>query len=114
MLETWRWFGPNDSISLEKIVQAGASGIVSSLHEIDTGEVWPLAAIRDRQQIIEAAGLKWSVIESIPVHNDIKTRSGNYKRYIANYQQSILNAAEAGVKVICYNFMPWLIGPEPI
>ena len=106
MLETWRWFGPNDSISLEKIVQAGASGIVSSLHEIDTGEVWPLAAIRDRQQIIEAAGLKWSVIESIPVHNDIKTRSGNYKRYIANYQQSILNAAEAVVKVICYNFMP--------
>ena len=106
MLETWRWFGPNDSISLEKIIQAGASGIVSSLHEIATGDAWPLDAIQARKKIIEDAGLEWSVIESIPMHNDIKTRTGNFQRYIDNYKESILNAGKAGVKVVCYNFMP--------
>ena len=106
MQETWRWFGPNDSISLEKIIQAGATGIVSSLHDIATGEVWPLEAIQARKKIIEDAGLVWSVIESIPMHNDIKTRTGNFQQYIDNYKQSIMNAGRAGVKVICYNFMP--------
>lgn len=106
MKETWRWFGPSDSISLEKIIQAGASGIVSSLHEIATGDVWPLSEIQARKKIIEDAGLEWSVIESIPMHNDIKTRTGNFREYIDNYKSSIRNAGEAGVNVICYNFMP--------
>ena len=106
MQETWRWFGPQDSISLEKIIQAGATGIVSSLHHVATGEIWPLEEILAHKQLINAAGLDWSVIESIPMHNDIKTRSGNFKRYIDNFKQSVFNAGTAGVKVICYNFMP--------
>ena len=106
MKETWRWFGPKDSISLEKIIQAGATGIVTSLHEIPTGEAWPLANIQARKKIIEDAGLEWSVIESIPMHNDIKTRTGNFVQYIENYKTSIRNAGEAGIKAICYNFMP--------
>ncbi len=106
MQETWRWFGPSDSISLEHIIQAGATGIVTSLHEIPTGDVWPLDDILARKALIESAGLQWSVIESIPMHNAIKTRSGDFQRYIANFKQSIFNAGTAGVKVICYNFMP--------
>ncbi|WP_406828420.1 mannonate dehydratase [Microbulbifer sp. ARAS458-1] len=106
MIETWRWFGPDDSISLEKIAQAGASGIVTALHHIPAGELWPLEAIEQRKALIEGAGLEWTVIESIPVHNDIKTRSGNYQQHIENYKQSIANAGKAGVKTICYNFMP--------
>ncbi|NCP64530.1 MAG: mannonate dehydratase [Paraglaciecola sp.] len=106
MIETWRWFGPQDAISLQKIRQAGAKGIVTALHDVPTGEVWPIEAIAERKRIIEAAGLQWTVIESIPVHNDIKTRTGDYQRYIANYQQSIINAASCGVSTICYNFMP--------
>jgi mannonate dehydratase len=106
MIETWRWFGPTDSITLQKIRQAGATGIVSSLHELKTGEIWPKALIQERKATIEAAGLTWDVIESIPVHNDIKTRTGNYLELIENYKQSIINAAECGVYTICYNFMP--------
>lgn len=106
MLETWRWFGPNDSISLAKIAQAGAKGIVTALHEIPTGELWPLAIVKERKAMIEEAGLQWSVIESIPVHNDIKTRSGDFERHIANYQQSLRHVGEAGVTTVCYNFMP--------
>lgn len=106
MIETWRWFGPNDSISLQKIRQAGASGIVSSLHDVETGEIWSKEAIDAQKITIENAGLSWSVIESIPVHNDIKTRSGNFQQLIENYKTSIENAAACGVYTICYNFMP--------
>lgn len=106
MIETWRWFGPDDSISLQKIRQAGATGIVTSLHEVKTGELWSKEAISKRKQLIEDAGLKWTVIESIPVHNDIKTRTGDFQRLIDNYKKSVENAAACGVYTICYNFMP--------
>jgi mannonate dehydratase len=106
MIETWRWFGPSDSISLQKIRQAGATGIVTSLHEVKTGDLWTIDAITERKKLIEDAGLQWTVIESIPVHNDIKTRTGDYLQRIENYKQSILNAAACGVYTICYNFMP--------
>ena len=106
MQETWRWFGPDDAITLKHIAQAGATGIVSALHHIPTGDVWPLAEIQARKEEIERAGLTWSVIESIPVHNNIKARSHDYQRMIDNYCQSIRNAGAAGVTTICYNFMP--------
>ncbi|MCX2982188.1 mannonate dehydratase [Halieaceae bacterium IMCC14734] len=106
MQETWRWFGPQDTVTLENIVQAGASGVVTSLHHIGTGAAWPLADVKQRKAEIEAAGLHWSVVESIPLHNDIKTRSGDYQRYIANYQESLRHVGAAGIEVVCYNFMP--------
>ncbi|MDC8831487.1 mannonate dehydratase [Alteromonas gilva] len=106
MIETWRWFGPDDAITLKKIKQAGATGIVTSLHEVATGDVWHKEDIIARKQLIESEGLTWEVIESIPVHNDIKTRTGNYQQLIENYKTSVKNAAECGVYTICYNFMP--------
>ncbi len=106
MQETWRWFGPSDPVSLTNIVQAGASGVVTSLHEIATGEAWPAKAIVDRKREIEAAGLVWSVVESVPLHNDIKTRTGDFQRYIENYKTTLKRLGAAGVKTVCYNFMP--------
>jgi mannonate dehydratase len=106
MKETWRWFGPQDLISLDQIKQAGATGIVSALHHIYRGEAWPLDEVLKRKAEIESAGLVWSVVESIPVHNSIKLRSGPHRQYIAAWKDSLAAIAKAGVPVVCYNFMP--------
>ncbi|WP_309083069.1 mannonate dehydratase [Chelativorans sp.] len=105
MKQTWRWFGPDDPVTLAHVRQAGAVGIVSALHHLNDGRAWPADEIARRKAEIEAAGLEWSVVESIVVHEDIKTRTGRYRELIDNYKQSIRNVAAAGIRTVCYNFM---------
>jgi mannonate dehydratase len=106
MKETWRWFGPGDPVPLDHIKQAGASGIVSALHHLYRGEPWPLGELLKRKDEILAAGFAWSVVESVPIHNSIKLRSGPYARFIDAWKDTLNTVAKAGVKVVCYNFMP--------
>ena len=108
MIESWRWFGPLDKIDLTEIYQTGSDSVVTALHDISYGEIWPLPEIEKRKAMVEAAGLTWSVVESLPVHEDIKLGRGNTAQLFNNYRKSLENLAKCGVGIVCYNFMPLL------
>src|SRR5690606_644671 len=108
MLQSMRWYGPGDGIGLRDIAQAGAMGVVTALHRIPVGEVWEVEDIQEHKKLIQDAGLQWTAVESLPVHEDIKRRKGNFGTYVDNYRESLRNLAQCGLKLVAYNFMPVL------